>query len=809
MDRYLCLHGHFYQPPRENPWLEEVELQDSAYPYHDWNERITAQCYAPNAASRIFDSQGQIVQIANNYSKISFNFGPTLLSWLERHDPDTYHAILEADRLSADRFSGHGSALAQVYNHMIMPLATKRDKVTQVSWGLQDFRQRFKRDPEGMWLAETAVDLESLEVLAEFGIRFTLLAPRQAARVREMGHGEGWEEVSGGRIDPSRAYQCFLPSGKSISLFFYDDPISQDVAFKGLLNSGEGLARRLTEAFSAERHWPQLVHIATDGETYGHHHRFGDQALAYCLHLIEAEGLARLTNYGEYLEKHPPTHEVQIHENSSWSCVHGVERWRNDCGCHSGMHPGWSQAWRKPLRDAMDWLRDQVASIYEEKAALYLQSPWDARNDYFEVVLDRSPEVVENFLTRYAVRELSQDDKREVLNLLEMQRNAMLMYTSCGWFFDEVSGIETVQVMLYAAMVLQRAERLQGWSLEEEFLRRLETALSNLHGNARRAYERFVNPMKLDLVRVGVHYAVSSLFEDYSEETRIYCYHLQREIHRAHGSGKLRLAVGKTHLRSDLTWDTETLSYAVLHLGDHNLNGAVRNFQGDLAFSLMAREIEASFDRGDVLEVVRVMDRHFGVNNFSIWHLFKDEQRKVVNQILELTYSDIEVSYRRIYDHHFAIMNFLRDLDIPLSKPFAIAAEYIINVDLRRLFGAEEIDLERLEMLISVANRWQLALDGELLGYTASPWISDTLRRVQHSPVTEAVSRMRMVAGVLSLLGTLPVELDLRKAQNAFFSLGRVSYGPLREKADAGDEEAGQWLAAFGDLAPRLNVSLP
>lgn len=809
MDRYLCLHGHFYQPPRENPWLDEVELQDSAYPYHDWNERITAQCYAPNAASRIFDAQGQIVQIANNYSKISFNFGPTLLSWLERHDPDTYHAILEADRLSADRFSGHGSALAQVYNHMIMPLAAKRDKVTQVSWGIQDFRQRFKRDPEGMWLAETAVDLETLEVLAEFGIRFTLLAPRQAARVREMGHGESWEEVTGGRIDPSRAYQCFLPSGKSISLFFYDDPISHDVAFKGLLNSGEGLARRLTEAFSAERHWPQLVHIATDGETYGHHHRFGDQALAYCLHLIESEGLARLTNYGEYLEKHPPTHEVQIHENSSWSCVHGVERWRNDCGCHSGMHHGWSQTWRKPLRDAMDWLRDEVASIYEEKAALYLQSPWDARNAYFEVVLDRTPELVEHFLTRHAARELSQSDKREVLNLLEMQRNAMLMYTSCGWFFDEVSGIETVQVMLYAAMVLQRAERLQGWSLEEEFLKRLERAPSNLHGNARRAYELYVNPMKLDLLRVGVHYAVSSLFEDYSEETRIYCYHLQREIHRVHGSGKLRLTIGKTHLSSDLTWDTETLSYAVLHLGDHNLNGAVRNFQGDLAFSLMAREIEESFDRGDVLEVIRVMDRHFGVNNFSIWHLFKDEQRKVVNQILELTYSDIEVSYRRIYDHHFAIMNFLRDLDIPLSKPFAIAAEYVINVDLRRLFEAEEIDLERLEMLISVANRWQLALEGELLGYTASPWVSDTLRRVQHSPVTEAVSRMRMVAGVLSLLATLPVELDLRKAQNAFFSLGRVSYGPLREKADAGDDEAGQWLAAFGDLAPRLNVSLP
>lgn len=369
MERYVCIHGHFYQPPRENPWLEEVELQDSAHPYHDWNERITAQCYAPNAASRILDPEERIIEIVNNYSSISFNFGPTLLAWLERHDHDTYRAILEADRTSRERFSGHGSALAQIYNHMIMPLASRRDKVTQVIWAIHDFKRRFEREPEGLWLAETAVDLETLEVLAEWGLRFTLLAPRQAARVREMVPGANWEEVGGGRIDPSRAYQCSLPSGKTISLFFYDDPVSRDIAFGGLLISGDGFARRLAEAFSPSRPWPQLVHVAIDGETFGHHHRFGDQALAYCLHLIEAQGLARITNYGEYLEKHPPTHQVEIYENSSWSCVHGVERWRNDCGCQSGMHHGWTQSWRKPLRETLDWLRDEAATLFEQRAA--------------------------------------------------------------------------------------------------------------------------------------------------------------------------------------------------------------------------------------------------------------------------------------------------------------------------------------------------------------------------------------------------------------------------------------------------------
>ncbi|HZJ02136.1 MAG TPA: DUF3536 domain-containing protein, partial [Thermoleophilia bacterium] len=379
--RYICVHGHFYQPPRENPWLEAIELQDSAYPYHDWNERITAECYETNGVARILNDAGKIESIVNNYARMSFNFGPTLLQWMEDRAPEAYAAVLEADRLSLERFGGHGSAMAQAYNHLIMPLANERDRRTQIIWGIRDFEDRFGRAPKGMWLPETAVDLPTLELLAEFAIDFTILAPRQAHRVRPLGAGEDdWADVTGGEIDPTRAYRQQLPSGKQISLFFYDGPISQAIAFEGLLNRGDLLANRLLGAFNSERDWTQLVHIATDGETYGHHHRNGEMALAWALARIEKEDDVELANYGSYLEVNPPEYEVEIYEDSSWSCIHGVERWRADCGCNTGGHPGWTQAWRGPLRDALDWIRDEIAPHYEEQAGLLLKDPWAARN---------------------------------------------------------------------------------------------------------------------------------------------------------------------------------------------------------------------------------------------------------------------------------------------------------------------------------------------------------------------------------------------------------------------------------------------
>ena len=456
MQRYICIHGHFYQPPRENPWIEAIDLQDSAHPYHDWNRRITAECYAPNAKSRILDDQGRIVQIVNNYAKISFNFGPTLLAWMEVNAPSVYEAILEADRQSMENFSGHGSALAQAYNHIIMPLANRRDKITQIRWGIRDFEHRFQRKPEGMWLPETAVDLETLDILAGQDIRFTILAQHQARKVRRP-EEKTWQDVRGGKIDPTRAYRLQLPSGRSMALFFYDGTISRAVAFERLLNSGETFSQRILGGFSEKRLWPQLVHIATDGESYGHHHRFGDMALAYALHDIESENLALLTNYGQYLERHPPTHQVEILENTSWSCAHGVERWQSHCGCCTGANPEWSQDWRKPLREALDFLRDSIAPDFEETARRIFKDPWEARNRFIDVILDRSTERLDVFLTQQAVREWIPNDRQTALKLLELQRHTMLMYTSCGWFFDDLSGIETIQILQYAGRVVQLA----------------------------------------------------------------------------------------------------------------------------------------------------------------------------------------------------------------------------------------------------------------------------------------------------------------------------------------------------------------
>jgi hypothetical protein len=472
----VCIHAHFYQPPRENPWIEEVEPEDSAAPHHDWNARITAECYAPNGAARVLDADGRIVEIRDNYASISFNFGPTLLGWLETEAPEVYASVIEGDAASMRRFGGHGSALAQPYNHMIMPLATARDRRTQVRWGVADFRRRFGRDPEGMWLPETAVDIDTLEALAEHGIRFTILAPHQAARVRTP--GGDWQDVPHGGPDTTQSYRQILPSGREISLFFYDGPTSRAVAFEKLLDDGGSLAASLAGLpVPGGASGGRLVHIATDGETYGHHHAHGDMALAVALGQLEDSPHTRLTNYAEFLAECPPELEVEIRENTSWSCAHGIERWRSDCGCSTGGQEGWSQAWRWPLRDGLDLLADHAARVFEERGRQVLVDPWAARDAYIDVVLggaDRGSD----FLDRWCVSEES-ERRSTALRLLEMQRCSMLMYTICGWFFSDLAGIETRQILRYAARAMDLAESVGAGGLREPVLARLADAKSN------------------------------------------------------------------------------------------------------------------------------------------------------------------------------------------------------------------------------------------------------------------------------------------------------------------------------------------
>lgn len=834
MSRYICIHGHFYQPPRENPWLEEVEVEDSAFPYHDWNDRITAECYAPNAASRILDSDKRIVDIVNNYSRISFNFGPTLLAWLEAHKPEVYSAILEADRESMNRFSGHGSALAQVYNHIIMPLATTRDKRTEIHWGIEDFRHHFGRDPDGMWLAETAVDTSTLELLAEEGILFTILSPRQANRTRKMGTSP-WTDVIPGTLDTAMPYLCRLPSGRSIALFFYDESMAQDVAFSSLLENGEDFASRMLKHFTGNRIESGLLTVASDGETYGHHHRFGDMALSYALWLIEARNPVRITVFGEYLERFPPTHEVTIIDNTSWSCPHGIERWRSNCGCcthgavvktapsQSPGQPGkepapvsvqrceisWSQAWRTPLRGTMDWLRDTLVPIYVDRMNSYVTDPWQARDAYIRIILDRSPANVAAFFREQGYRPLPAHDLVQALKLLEMERNALLMYTSCGWFFDDISGIEPVQVMQYACRAMQLLREVSGLDLEPEFIDRLRSAKSNLpeFRDGGEIYRNYVKTAVVDLSRVGFHAALLSLVADSPEKIAIPNYTLRTEAYERSASGDLRLAMGKVFLHSNITFEENTLEFAVVYLGGHNFLGGSCEYTGEESFNRMKDELKRAFALSDMPQLILAVERHFGSRSYSLFDLFKDGQRRVIYHILDSTLHDIEQEYRQIYRQHFSLLKVMREMEVPVPKALEDPVWYILNADIKKALGTPVIDTADLYILVHEMVNGRFAPDAEVLAFAATKAIRDRMLRISESENSPAL--LETINAIFLTLAPLGLNYDLWECQNLYFRIGCARHAAMQEKKTCGDEEACRWLAAFKELGTHLGVRCP
>ncbi|MFA4823836.1 MAG: DUF3536 domain-containing protein [Methanoregula sp.] len=831
MSRFVCIHGHFYQPPRENPWLEEVETEDSAYPYHDWNERITAECYAPNAASRILDSNRKIIDIVNNYAKISFNFGPTLLTWLEQNNKELYLSILEADKESIKRFSGHGSAIAQVYNHIIMPLANYRDKHTQVIWGIKDFKFRFKRKPEGMWLPETAVDLETLEILAEQGIKFTILSPKQANRVKPVDDTQ-WTDVSRGGIDSSMPYLCRLPSGESIVIFFYDEGISQEIAFSNLLENGEVFANRMMRFFSQHQKQSGLLNIASDGETYGHHHRFGDMALAYALYLIESKNLAQITIYGEYLSKNPPTHLVEIIENTSWSCTHGIERWRDDCGCCT---PGSivqmtasnpfihstakdepiavkscallsRQKWRSPLREAMDWLRQTLVTLFEDRMSLFVTDPWQARDDYIDVILNRSPKNIELFFSEHATRTLLNKEKVEVLKLLEIQRNGMLMYTSCGWFFDDISGIESVQVLRYACRAMQLVREVAGIDPEPDFIYILKNAPSNVpeYKDGAQVYRNFVQTSVVDLSRVGFHYALTSLIVDSPEKIRIKNYTLKNVTYNKKETGELKLAIGKVFLYSDITWEENTLMFAVLHLGNHNFMGGATEFPDEKTFFSMRDELLEGFSKSDIPRMILCLEDHYGIRFYSLWDLFRDGQRKVLYAILDSTLADMESAFRHIYNQFFPLLHAMKEMQIPPPKVLENPVWYIINLDLKKVLSDSNLDTQRLAVLVDEMTKGKFEPDTPSLNFTASIALTNLMQRLYENP--DDLILMEKIAIVFRLLSPLSLKYNLWECQNDYFHIGRKKAAAMQALSGSGDIYAKQWMRLFEELGGYLGV---
>lgn len=797
MKKYICIHGHFYQPPRENAWLEVIEVQDSAHPYHDWNERISSECYAPNAASRILE-HGIIKDIINNYSKISFNFGPTLLSWMEQYDSETYEAILEADKESIKNFSGHGSAVAQVYNHIIMPLANRRDKETQILWGIRDFEHRFGRKPEGMWLAESAVDIESLELLAEQDIKFTILAPRQAKAFRRIGD-EGWHAVSDKGIDTRRPYVCNLPSGKSIALYFYDGDIAQGVAFNGLLNDGQKFAQSLLKSFDQKPEEPQLVHIATDGETYGHHHKHGDMALAFCLDFIDEHKHANITNYAEFLSKVTPTMEVQVHENSSWSCVHGVERWRNDCGCNTGGKAGWNQQWRKPLREALDWLRDRLNEVYEREASEILKDPQEARNEYIKVILRRNDDTVRKFLKDHCQKVV---EPNRVLRLMEMQRNAMLMYTSCGWFFDEVSGIETTQILQYACRAIQLVSQMVGTELEEEFIKRLEVAPSNVPSleSAGNVYRRFVMPAKTNLARVGMHYAVSSLFEEDPENAPIFNYTTSNEFFLRKEAGEQKLALGITRVKSNVTRSEKRFTFAVVYMGKHNIIGNISLDMADDDFASMQMRIINAFEEGRLGDVIGLMQTYFGPEKYTLWQLFKDEKRKVLDMITYQSMKELEDSLRRVYNRDYPLVNALVNNDVPIPKAYTTTFEYILNADLLNCFQTDKINIKTLERVMDELMKWELKIeDPGKVSRLAGESIFKELKRINAE--RSNIKRIERLNRVFPLLKQFKLDPILYQSQNLYFEISR------EEEVETLSHKP-EWIKQFKLLGENLGVKV-
>ncbi|MGE0547215.1 MAG: DUF3536 domain-containing protein [Kofleriaceae bacterium] len=806
-EKWVCIHGHFYQPPRENPWLEAIEPQPSAHPYRDWNERITAECYRPNTAARVVDGTNHIIQIVDNYQRMSFNVGPTLMSWLQDNAGDVYAALLEADRSSTARFSGHGSAMAQAYNHMIMPLASPRDQATQVRWGIADFKHRFGRAPEGMWLPECAVDTASLEALAAEGIAFTVLAPSQAKAWRPP--GGAWRTHP---VDPGRVYRCNLPSGKSIDLFFYDGATSRAVAFEQLLVNGHEIVSRMTSRGPLEGGGPALCHIATDGETYGHHHRYGDMALAWALSQVE-QGWngTRLTNYAEFRAKVPATWEVEIVEHSSWSCAHGTARWRDNCGCNSGGHPGWNQNWRRPLREAFDWLRGQVSAVLENVGGVLFRDPWAARDGYIDVVIGRGQAERDRFLEAHASHPLDAGERVRALLLMEMARHAMLMYASCGWFFDELSGIETVQCMQYALRVAELVEDIGGGPVEPELVNRLSSAQSNIadEGNGARVWARRVRPARVDPEKVCAHVAVHSLVEaDGEAELDVYGYHVDFVDRVERRSGRTRMVAGTVRVRSQLTEAATALCFAGLHLGEQHVTGGVRVPPQPSEWEAIVNELGEALKTADVFAAQRTIDGHFPGAHLSLSSLLPGSRERVIPALIGDAISEAESQLANAYDDHVPLIRWLVAHELPVPDVLHTTAEATLRRRVLANLRSRSPSFAQMLDHMTEATDVKVSLDTPEIALAASEGLRRLIDRLARKDGELDGTVLETVARASEVAARMKSGVDLWFAQNATWRLLK-RLPELRIRATGGDAGAQKAVADLERLAAALRLSVP
>lgn len=811
-EKYLTIHGHFYQPPRENPWLEVIEIQDSARPFHNWNERISSECYEPNSVARIVDDTNRILNITNNYQYMSFNMGPTLLHWMEKYAPQSYRRILEADRNSVSMYSGHGCAIAQVYNHIIMPLANTNDKYTQAIWGIKDFEKRFKRKPEGIWLAETAVDARTLEVLYDLGIKFTILSPYQAQQVRKIGDKD-WIDVSWGSIDPSQPYRYFIDEEKYIDLFFYDGAISKSVAFDELLKNGEKFAYRLQDGFVPERNRPQLVNIATDGESYGHHTKFGDMALSYVL-AVKAKDLGfQVTNYGEFLEKFPPTHEVEIKPVSSWSCSHGVGRWMDDCGCSTGAQAGWNQKWRKPLREALDYIRDELIKVCTKEGSKYYTDFWDARNKYIDVILDRTPETIEKFLNENAIKKLNKQEKIKAIKLMEIQRSCMLMYTSCGWFFAEISGIETTQIMKYAARAIELAADFSDVNYEKNFLTILQRAKSNIpeYENGKKVYEMFVKPAKITIDKIVTHWAISSLYNENSELDEIYCYKIKKINYKTYKNQDNELAFGRIEVTSEITLEKFDVTFALLKTSDSEYYCTVRPFETQEKFNDSKKIIYDIFASNSMLGVLEAMKDEFSKDYYTIKDVLIDKRKVILEKVLIKKLSKAANTYKELYEDLRGPVSQLAAIGMDIPDVFRTAAKFCLLKDLdETLRNAEDFldkDLNlKLDKIKEESDKFFINLNKSHARIIIAKKLQKLIENVADNPDIVLAEKIFAIFG---LIEKLKLDVDIRVSQNIYHEkiYSKIDY-IIEYLENSGHKNEDRKIAlALLEIGKKLNIN--
>ncbi|HKQ69773.1 MAG TPA: DUF3536 domain-containing protein, partial [Polyangiaceae bacterium] len=778
------IHGHFYQPPRENPWTGIIEREPKVRPYHNWNERIHHECYRANGFARIFDGYARIERIVNNFEHINFNFGPTLLSWMESYDPVGYERIIEADRASVAKNEGHGNAIAQGYNHAILPLCNERDRVTQVRWGLSDFRKRFGREPESMWLPETACCDKTLGTLIDEGLAYVILSPYQALRVRPLGE-TAWTPAEGGAVDPGVPYKYFHRdgSGRSIAVFFYDGPIARSIAFEGALVSSQTLISRLAGARGGAG---RLIHVATDGESYGHHFRLGELTLAHALTVEGPSNGIWFTNYGAFLAAHPPTMEAEVlpgpdGEGTSWSCAHGVGRWYRDCGCHTSSQEGWNQAWRSPLRAALDTLRDDAVRGFEERTAPWLHDPWAARDAYIDLVLD--PRLSrDEWLKRHAKRKLDPHEQVAVFGHMELQRTTQLMYTSCGWFFADLSGIETLQVMSYAGRALDWMVELGLPAPEKRFLETLAEAKSNFPelGSGADIFRKQVEPLRVTPARIASHLAVSSLVEEGDESGMAGGYRFRRTNFQKQKHGRLRLAT--SHLEIELVLTGKRHEYAVgsLHLGGVDFYATVRDFPGKEQFDTAVQRVWSAFRTATLPTMLRILQQELGPYEGGLESVLPDGRERISELVFGNVVGNFVDEYGRMYETHQRVLEQLQEAGFELPKELRSAAEFALG----RRFTQEitnahrSLDPAAYRKAIEIADealRRGYEIDRSSASKILGEMIAAAVTRATESPIS---TRLKTAMALVELARRLRAEGDLYRAQEIFYQslLDRTSW---------------------------------